>query len=258
MSTTDLLKTLRDETGISVMQCKKALDEAGGDMDKARMILKKKSGDAAAKKADRELGAGLVVTAQGNGKTVMLTLLCETDFVAKNDDFVKLAKTLANKTLEVGADGANEASAEMLGEAIQKLGENIKLGTVFVTDSPNAGVYNHNGQYASVVVLKEKNDDLARDIAMHATAMRPGFLSEADISDEAKTKAKEVFQKEVDAQSADKPEEMKAKILEGKVNAFFKEQILGKQMFIKDPSKTIDQLLKEANNEIISFKIEAL
>ncbi len=258
MSTTDLLKTLRDETGISVMQCKKALDEAGGDMDKARMILKKKSGDAAAKKADRELGAGLVVTAQNGGKTVMMTLLCETDFVAKNDDFVKLAKTLADKALEVGKEGMESASAEMLGEAIQKLGENIKVGEVFVTDSPNAGVYNHNGQYASVVVLKEKNDELARDIAMHATAMRPGFLSEADISDEAKTKAQEVFQKEVEAQSADKPEEMKTKILEGKVNAFFKEQILGKQMFIKDPSKTIDQLLKESNNEIVSFKIEAL
>lgn len=258
MSTTDLLKTLRDETGISVMQCKKALDEAGGDMEKARMILKKKSGDAAAKKADRELGAGLVVTAQNGGKTVMMTLLCETDFVAKNDDFVKLAKTLADKALEVGADGINAAASEMLGEAIQKLGENIKLGTVFITDSPNAGVYNHNGQYASVVVLKEKNDELARDIAMHATAMRPGFLSESEISDEAKTKANEVFQKEVDAQSADKPAEMKAKILEGKVNAFFKEQILGKQMFIKDPSKTIDQLVKEAGNEIVSFKIEAL
>lgn len=258
MSTTDLLKTLRDETGISVMQCKKALDEAGGDMEKARMILKKKSGDAAAKKADRELGAGLVVTAQGSGKTVMMTLLCETDFVAKNDDFVNLAKTLAGKVLEVGKDGLEAASTEMMGVAIQKLGENIKVGEVYVTDSPNAGFYNHNGQYASVVVLKENNDELARDIAMHATAMRPGFLSEADISDEAKMKANEVFQKEVDTQSADKPAEMKAKILEGKVNAFFKEQILGKQIFIKDPSKTIDQLVKEAGNEIISFKIEAL
>ncbi len=258
MSTTDLLKTLRDETGISVMQCKKALDEAGGDMEKARMILKKKSGDAAAKKADRELGAGLVVTTEENGKTVMLSLLCETDFVAKNEDFVKLAKALAGKAAEGGKEAAEAASTEMLGEAIQKLGENIKLGTVLVSDSPNAAAYNHNGQYAAVVVLKEKNPELARDIAMHATAMRPGFLSEADISEEAKTKAKEVFQKEVDAQSGDKPEDMKAKILEGKVNAYFKEQILGKQMFIKDPSKTIDQLVKEANNEIVSFQIETI
>lgn len=258
MSTTDLLKTLRDETGISVMQCKKALDEAGGDMEKARMILKKKSGDAAAKKADRELGAGLVVTTEANGKTVMLTLLCETDFVAKNDDFVKLAKALASKAAEGGKEAVEAAGAEMLGEAIQKLGENIKLGAVFVSDSPNAGVYNHNGQYAAVVVLKEKNPELARDIAMHATAMRPGFLTEADISDEAKTKAKEVFQKEVDAQAGNKPEDMKAKILEGKVNAYFKEQILGKQLFIKDPSKTIDQLVKEANNEVVLFQIETI
>lgn len=257
MSTTEQLKTLRDETGISVMQCKKALDEAGGDMDKARMILKKKSGDAAAKKADRELGAGVIFTAQAGGKTVMLPLLCETDFVAKNDDFTALGKSLAEMALSGGKE-AVDANSEALGVAIQKLGENIKVGEMFISDSANAGVYNHHGQFASVVVLKEKNDDLAKDIAMHATAMRPGFLTEADISDEAKQKAKEVFQKEVDEQSADKPEEMKAKILEGKVNAYFKEQILLKQLFIKDPSKTIEQLLKEANNSIESFKIEII
>lgn len=258
MSTTDLLKTLRDETGISVMQCKKALDEAGGDMEKARMILKKKSGDAAAKKADRELGAGLIVTREGNGTTVMLALLCETDFVAKNDDFVKLANSLADAALAGGADAATAASTELLGGAIQKLGENIKLGNVFVTNSPNAGSYNHNGQFASVVVLAEQNAELARDIAMHATAMRPSFLTETDIPDEARVKAQEVFQKEVDAQSGDKPADMKAKILEGKVNAYFKEQVLMNQAFIKDPSKTIAQLLAEAKNSITSFKIEII
>lgn len=255
MITTDQLKSLRDETGVSVMQCKKALEEAGGDMEKARIILKKKSGDAAAKKADRELGAGLVVTAQNGGKTVMLTLLCETDFVAKNADFIALAKNLAEKAATEGKEAMEAASTALIGEAVQKLAENIKVGEVYMTDSANASVYNHNGQFAAVVVLKEKNDELARDIAMHTTAMRPTYLTEADISGDAKTAAKEIFAKEVEEQSAGKPEEMKAKILEGKINSYFKEQILENQTFIKDPSKTVAQLVKEANNSIESFKL---
>lgn len=255
MITTDQLKTLRDETGVSVMQCKKALEEAGGDMEKARIILKKKSGDAAAKKADRELGAGLVVTAQNAGTTVMLTLLCETDFVAKNADFMSLAKALADKTLAEGKDAMEAAAPELIGVAVQKLAENIKIGEVTVTESANAGAYNHNGQFAAIVVLRENNPELARDIAMHTTAMRPTYLTESDISADAKNAAKEIFAKEVEEQAAGKPDEMKAKILEGKINAYFKEQILENQTFIKDPTKTVSQLVKEANNAIVSFKL---
>ncbi len=258
MITTEQLKQLRDETGISVMQCKKALEEAGGDIEKARVILKKKSGDVAAKKADRTLGAGIIVTAQNDSKTVMLTLLSETDFVAKNDDFVKMAKTLADKVLTDGKDGLETASAEAINGLMQKVGENIKIGEIVESDSENAGVYNHNGHFASVIVLKDKNAELAKDIAMHATAMRPTYLTETDIPDTDKENAKAIFVKEVEEQSAGKPEDMKAKILEGKINAYFKEQILLNQSFIKDPSKTISQLLKEANNEIVSFKISQI
>lgn len=258
MITTEQLKQLRDETGISVMQCKKALEEAGGDIEKARVILKKKSGDVAAKKADRTLGAGVIVTAQNADKAIMLTLLSETDFVAKNDDFVSTAKTLADKVLASGKDGLEASSADSLNELMQKVGENIKLGEVIETNSPNAGVYNHNGHFAAIVVLKNPNAELAKDIAMHATAMRPTYLSESDIPDTDKDNAKAVLVKEVEEQSAGKPEDMKAKILEGKMNAYFKEQILLNQAFIKDPSKTIAQLLKDAGNEIESFKIQQI
>jgi elongation factor Ts len=258
MITTEQLKTLRDETGISVMQCKKALEEAGGDIEKARVILKKKSGDVAAKKADRELGAGIIVTAQNGNKAVMLTLLSETDFVAKNDDFVNMAKSLADKVLVSGKDSVATEAAEGLNELMQKVGENIKLGEIVEVESANAGVYNHNGHFASVVVLKEKNTDLAKDIAMHATAMRPTYMTETDIPDTDKENAKAVLAKEVEEQAAGKPEDMKAKILDGKIASYFKEQILLNQTFIKDPSKTIAQLLKEANNEIVSFKIQQI
>jgi len=255
---TDILKTLRDETGISVMQCKKALDEAGGDIEKARMILKKKSGDAAAKKADRELGAGVIVSAQNAERSVILTLLSETDFVAKNDDFTAAAKALADKALEAGRDAAIALAAETVPALIQKMGENIKLGEVTVFDGSTTGLYNHNGQYAAMVTLADMNADLARDIAMHATAMRPSYLAPTDIPEDAKMKAKEIFQKEVDEQNADKPAEMKAKILDGKISAYFKEQILLKQPFIKDPSKTIEQLITETGNSITAFKIETI
>lgn len=258
MITTEQLKTLRDETGISVMQCKKALEEAGGDIEKARVILKKKSGDVAAKKADRELGAGIIVTAQNANKAVMLTLLSETDFVAKNDDFVNMAKSLAEKVLASGKDSVANESSEGLNELMQKVGENIKLGEIIEVESANVGVYNHNGHFASVVVLKENNADLAKDIAMHATAMRPTYMTESDIPNTDKENAKAVLVKEVEDQAAGKPEDMKAKILDGKIASYFKEQILLNQTFIKDPSKTISQLLKEANNEIVSFKIQQI
>lgn len=258
MVTTEQLKQLREETGVSVMQCKKALEEAGGDMEKARIILKKKSGDAAAKKADRELGAGAIVTIETNGKVVMLSLLCETDFVAKNDDFIKAANEIASIAGTNGTDGLEEASKDVVAALIQKVGENVKLGDVTVTEATNAGFYNHNGQYASVVSLKEANADLAKDIAMHATAMRPSYVKEEDIDEMAKNNAKEIFAKEVEEQAAGKPEEMKAKILEGKIDSYFKDQVLMKQAFIKDPSKTIEQLLKEANNEIIFFKLSQI
>ncbi len=258
MITTEQLKQLRDETGISVMQCKKALEEAGGDIEKARVILKKKSGDVAAKKADRTLGAGVIVTVQNADKAVMLTLLSETDFVAKNDEFVTMATSLAEKALANGKESLSATSADAVNELMQKVGENIKLGEVVEVMSPNTGIYNHNGHFGAIVVLKSKNDELAKDIAMHATAMRPTYLSETDIPATDRDNAKAIFLKEVDEQSAGKPEDMKAKILDGKINAYFKEQILLNQSFIKDPSKTINQLVSEAGNEIVSFTISQI
>lgn len=255
MITTEQLKSLRDETGVSVMQCKKALEEAGGDMEKARILLKKKSGDAAAKKADRTLGAGLIVTAQNDTNVVNLSLLCETDFVAKNDDFVNTAKALANKALTEGKDAMEAGSAEVINELIQKVGENVKIGEITVMEVANTGTYNHNGQFASIVTLEKNDHELARDIAMHVTAMKPAYLNETEIPEEAKTRAKETFAKEAEEQSAGKPEDIKAKILEGKVNSYFADQVLLKQAFIKDPNKTVGQLVKEKGNNVVSFKL---
>ncbi|MCA9368178.1 elongation factor Ts, partial [Candidatus Kaiserbacteria bacterium] len=159
------LKELRDKTGISVMQCKKALQEADGDMDKAIIILKKRRSEAADKKSDRALGAGAVGVYVHNTKEVaaMVLLACETDFVSKNEEFVALAN----------------------------------------------------------------------DIALHVAGMNPTYISREELPADALTKAKEVFAPEVEG----KPEEMKEKIMEGKLNSYFKDQILLEQDFIKNPEQ---------------------
>lgn len=175
--TTELIKTLRDQTGVSVMQCKKALEEAGGDMDKAVIILKKRSAETAQKKSDRELGAGVVESYIHSTKTVgaMVELMCETDFVSGNEEFKKLAY----------------------------------------------------------------------DIAMHVAATNPSVLTKEEISEEAKAKALEVFAPEVEG----KPEELKAKILEGKLDSFFNEQVLLDQPFIKNGDVTIRGLIEQGTQK---------
>lgn len=172
--TMDQIKELRDMTGISVMQCKKALEEAGGDMEKALILLRKKGADSATKKSDRTLGAGAIAAYVHGGGSVaaMVELGCETDFVSKNEEFKALAY----------------------------------------------------------------------DIAMHVAATNPKYLSAADITDEEKAKATEVFQEEV----AGKPENLKAQILEGKLKAYFAEKILLDQPFIKNPELTIGTLITNA------------
>lgn len=183
-----VIKELRDQTGISVMQCKKALEEAGGDKDKALIILKQKRKEAADKKSDRQLGAGAIgVYTHNTGEVAAMVLLAsETDFVSKNDEFVALA----------------------------------------------------------------------REIAMHVAALNPKFLSREQVGEEAVTKAKEVFAADI----KDKPADMQEKIMEGKLNSYFKESILLEQPFIKNPETTIGEMVNGAVQkfgekiEIIDFK----
>lgn len=185
----DQIKELRDETGVAVMQCKKALEDAGGDMDKARMALRKKSGEIAAKKGDRTLGSGVVAAyIHGNNSVgAMVELACETDFVAKNEEFKQLAY----------------------------------------------------------------------EIAMHVAASNPKYRVESDITEEDKAKAVSFFEDEVS--KMDKPEAIKAKALQGKLDVYFKEQVLMHQPFVKNPELTIGDLIKNAvqkfgeNTELVRY-----
>ncbi|MFI5260414.1 MAG: elongation factor Ts [Candidatus Paceibacteria bacterium] len=174
--TTNSIKELRDMTGVSVMQCKKALEEAEGDLAKAAVILKKRSAASAEKKADRSLAAGAIGSYMHDGTVgAMVLLSCETDFVAKNPEFATLA----------------------------------------------------------------------RDLAMQVAATNPMYATTDEVSEESKATALSVFEKEV----ADKPAEMQAKILEGKLSNYFRDQVLLEQPFIKDESKTVKDLLNEATQK---------
>lgn len=254
--TTEQVKELRDATGVSVMQCRTALEEAGGDMEKALIILKKKSSSIAMKKADREAHDGTVVVVEDGNKALLLTLHSETDFVAKNDDFLKLARELAKTGLEEGVEAMKEKSSEMINSVIQKVGEKIELGHVELVEADILGSYVHSGKSAVVVSLTGGNKDLAKDIAMHIAAMKPVFTTSADITDEDKAKVIEVFEREV--AESDKPEDVKKKMLDGKISTYFKEQTLLDQSFIKNPDLTIGKLLAEKGATLVRFIRESI
>lgn len=250
--TTELIKELRDSTGISIMQCKKALEEAEGDMDKALAILKKSSSDIALKKSSRDAKDGSVIVKEKEGKTILLALHCETDFVSKNEDFISLLEKLGNLALEEGEEAVKIGSKEMIDSVIQKTGENIQLGDIHTVEGDIIGGYVHNGKKAVVVSLIGGTKEIAKDIAMHIAAMNPEYITEKDITDNAKEMMSEIFQKEV--AKTDKPEEIKEKILEGKLSTYFEEKTLTSQKFIKDSNVTIKDLLSQNQAEIKEVK----
>jgi len=244
MITIDQVKELRNKTGVSIMQCKKALEEAEGDMEKALINLTKKSGEIAAKKGDRELGAGVISMAQEGDKTALIEFACETDYVANNEEFQKLAQDIANHILSVGISGTDdEAIVAKCNEATQKFGERTGLVRYEVFEG-TVGAYVHSNNSVGSVVAFEGDADstLAKQLAMHVAAQNPRYLVKSDITDEEMEKANEVLREEV----ADKPADMQEKILEGKVNSFFKERVLMEQAFIIDPSQTVENSLNGA------------
>lgn len=251
--TTEQVKELRDATGISVMQCRHALVEAEGDMKKALAILKKTSSDIASKKSEREIKAGAVSIKTDNKKAVLVSLGCETDFVAKNEDFTTLLQTLTTLAFTDGIEEMKKSAKEKIDQIIQKTGENIQLGTAFEVAGDVLGNYVHNNKTGVVVSLDGGNSELAKDIAMHITAMRPEYITENEISEDTKKTMQEVFEKEV--ASVDKPEEIKKKMLAGKMASYFKERTLMDQAFIKDAEMTVGKLLEKNNAKIKEVKI---
>ncbi len=251
--TTEQVKELRDATGISVMQCKRALEEAEGDMKKALAILKKTSSDIALKKMSREVKDGRVSIKTAEGKAVLVSLHCETDFVAKNEDFTTLLDKLTDKALKEGVEKMKKDAKDMIDGVIQKTGENIQLGDAYEVTGDVLGSYLHNNKIGIIVSLEGGNAELAKDVAMHVAAMKPEYISEDEITEDVKKTMKEVFEKEIS--NVNKPEDIKKKMLDGKMTTYFKEKTLLDQVFIKsEGSETVGTLLQKAKAKIKEMK----
>jgi len=254
--TAEQVKDLRDQTGVSVMQCKNALEEAEGDLEKALIILKKKSSSIAIKKADRNASDGVIIVKESENKAVLLVLNSETDFVAKNEDFTTLANKLADIASSEGVEAMKAKSLDMINEVVQKVGEKIEIGKIEEIEGEILGSYVHNNKSAVIVILTGGTKEIAKDIAMHIAAMKPAFTTMDEITDDDKKKVIEVFEKEV--AESDKPEEIKKKMLEGKISTYFKEQTLMEQPFIKNGDITIKQLLLNNKAELVKFIRESI
>lgn len=176
--TTEQIKELRDSTGISVMQCKRALEEAGGNLEKALAVLKRTSRDIAQKKLSREVKDGRVSIGMTGGRAVLVSLHCETDFVARNEDFVNLLNQLTDKALAEGMEKMKTGAKNMIDPIIQKTGENIQLGEAYEVEGDILGNYVHNNKIGVIVSLTGGSPELGRDIAMHIAAMQPESIPE--------------------------------------------------------------------------------
>lgn len=241
-----LVASLRSRTGVSIMECKKALEEAGGDEEKAIEILRKKGAAAAAKRQTASRAEGSVFSASANGKAALVTINCETDFVARDDNFQQTGQEIADKLVSDGMDAAKALADEKIPALVQKLGENITLGTLQLSEAAVNGVYVHsNGKIGVVIGLSGGSEDIAKDIAMHAAAMSPAHVSPDDVPTESVEKEREIWKEQL-AQEG-KPAEIMEKIMMGKEKKFREESALMTQEFVKDPSKLVQDLLDGAS-----------
>ncbi len=263
---------LRKATGAGMMDCKKALVESDGDFDKAIEILRKKGQKVAAKRADRESSEGAVIAKVNNNasKGVVISLNCETDFVAKNEDFVNLAHKLAEIALNsnskeefLAADFDQGLSVQdKLIEQTGVIGEKIEIGAFKTLEAPFVGSYIHAGNKIAVITGLSANVDgaavVAKDVAMQAAAMNPIALDETGIDQAIIDKEIEIAKDQLRQEG--KPEAMLDNIAKGKLKRFFKDNTLVNQMFIKDNKKSVSDYVKSIGDDVkvVGFERVAL
>ena len=249
---------LRKMTGAGMMDCKKALEEANGDYDRAQEIIREKGKLVSAKRADRSATEGVVVAKVVGNKAYMTCLACETDFVAKNEDFAKSA----NEILEVAIANdvpdmetllatkvGNITVADMVTEKSGQTGEKVELPYYGRIEAPMCIVYVHSNKKLGAMIgfNKEITHEAAYDVAMQATAMAPISISEHDVPAEIIEKERHIGREQ--ARLDGKPEAMLDKIAEGKLKKFFSESTLLNQAFVNDPKKTVDAYIKSVDKD---------
>lgn len=264
--TASMVKELRERTGAGMMDCKKALEAANGDIEAAIEDMRKSGIAKAAKKSGRVAAEGVVIIRQSDdaAQTAILEINCETDFVAKDDSFTEFANAVAETVIAekpentealqnlplTGAGGLTVEEART--QLVAKIGENISIRRfILIGHKGNAGIYLHGVRIGVVVDMSGGDTELAKDIAMHIAASKPVCIDEKEVPQDVLDQEKTVFIAQ--AQESGKPAEIIEKMVSGRISKFLKEITLLGQPFVKDPDITVDKLLKAQNATVNSF-----
>jgi elongation factor Ts len=259
--TADTVKQLRERTGAGMMECKKALVETQGDLDAAAELMRKNGLAKADKKAARIAAEGTIVVQRSGLAAVMIEVNCETDFVARGDDFQAFAREVARTALEHPVSSVEALGQQALGEStveerrralIAKIGENISVRRLVRVSAPTAlGDYLHGNRIGSLVALQGGSETLARDLAMHVAAINPAYLDASAVPAAVLDKEREILAEQTKGEK--KPPEIIAKMVEGRLRKYLAEITLLGQPFVKDPDVTVEKLLKASGARIVEF-----
>jgi len=260
--TASMVKELRERTGAGMMECKKALVEANGDLDAAAEALRKSGQAKADKKAGRVAADGRVVISKDAGKAVVVEVNSETDFVAKYENFVAFSDSIAAVVLATGETDVAALATQDSGDGrsverartdlIQKVGENISVRRAQLVEADGPiGAYTHGARIGAVVALSGGDEGLARDIAMHVAAINPICIDESGVPADMLEREKRIFSEQ--AAESGKPPEIVEKMVTGRIAKFLKEVTLVGQPFVKDDKQSVGQLLKAADASVVSF-----
>lgn len=260
--TASMVKTLRERTGVGMMECKKALVEADGDMDAAAKLLREKGQAKADKKAGRVAAEGRIVIAHGEGASAMVEVNCETDFVAADDNFVQFANAVGELVVNerpadvdalmgLALDGGTVETARTA--LVAKIGENIGVRRFAFVDAAGGHIssYTHNDRIGALVAVTGGDEDLGRDVAMHVAASAPICVDESGVPAETLSAEREILVNQ--AKDSGKPDEIIQKMVDGRMRKYLAEITLVGQPFVKDPDVTVGKLLKGAGAEVSSF-----
>lgn len=263
--TASLVKELRERTGAGMMECKKALTENGGDIDAAAEWLRKQGLAKADKKASRIAADGRIAVAAEGGRAVLVEINSETDFVAKDGNFLAFAETVAKAALTSGAADVETlknvklASGETVEEAraavVAKVGENVQVRRMARVDSAHhVAAYVHGGRIGVLVELKGGDTELAKGIAMHVAAMNPPYVKASDVPAEFLAKEKEIELAKMSEKDKAKPAEILEKIIGGKLNKIVSENTLYGQPYVLDTNQSVEAVLKAAGADVLAVR----
>ncbi|MBD8527147.1 translation elongation factor Ts [Pseudomarimonas arenosa] len=261
--TASLVKELRERSGAGMMECKKALAENGGDIEAAMEFLRKTGLAKADKKAGRVAAEGRIAMAQSGGNAVLVEVNSETDFVAKDENFVAFANKVAEIALASGAADAEALKAaaydggtveEARAALIAKVGENVQVRRlVRVAGDNNVAAYVHGGRIGVLVEAKGGSEELVRGVAMHVAAMNPQYLAPAQVPAEFVAKEKDIALAQMSDKDKAKPAEIQEKMIAGKINKILSEMCLTGQAYVLDTNMTVEAAAKKEGAEILGY-----